>query len=142
LELFDEDGIYWLPIDITTNNPLESLNLIYDDRARLDDRVARLGSGFAFSETPPCRTSHLISNSRFVEPIEYREAVHCQGLDGATVALSGRLVVGVQRAGMSDVFHGRAVWALRECGDSFLIRMKRVDLLNAAEPLPVLTFLI
>jgi len=31
---------------------------------------------------------------------------------------------------------------LREAGDSMLIVLKRIDLLNAQDPLPVLTFLL
>jgi hypothetical protein len=41
-----------------------------------------------------------------------------------------------------DEFHARIMWILRETGDSFGIVMKRIDLLSAQHPLPVLTFLL
>jgi hypothetical protein len=40
------------------------------------------------------------------------------------------------------VFHGRVVWALRRAGEGFRITVKRIDLLNADQPLPPLTFLL
>ena len=41
-----------------------------------------------------------------------------------------------------DEFRARIMWILRETGDSFGIVMKRIDLLSAQHPLPVLTFLL
>jgi hypothetical protein len=38
--------------------------------------------------------------------------------------------------------HARVTWVLRAEGDSFSIVMKRIDLLNAGEPLPVLAVLL
>ena len=56
--------------------------------------------------------------------------------------MSARCVIGRARQGRIDTFHARVRWVLRDRGDSLLIVMKRIDLLNAQDPLPVLTFLL
>jgi benzoate/toluate 1,2-dioxygenase beta subunit len=142
LDLFDEESVYWLPIDTTTSNPLDSLNLIYDDRPRLRDRLARLQSGFAFSEAPASQTSHMLSNLRLVTSAEYARSVDDRGLSDDDLAVAGRAAIARLRQGTCDVYHARTVWALRPAGATFKIRMKRIDLLNAREPLPLLTFLL
>ncbi len=53
-----------------------------------------------------------------------------------------RGVIGRARQGRVDTFHARIRWILRDSDDCFGIAMKRVDLLNARDPLPVLTFLL
>jgi benzoate/toluate 1,2-dioxygenase beta subunit len=142
LDLFDEESVYWLPIDTTTSNPLDALNLIYDDRPRLRDRLARLQSGFAFSEAPASQTSHMLANLRLVTSDEYARLVDDRGLSGDDVAVAGRAAIARLRQGTCDVYYARTVWALRPAGATFKIRMKRIDLLNAREPLPLLTFLL
>ena len=56
--------------------------------------------------------------------------------------MAARCVIGRARQGRIDTFHARVRWVLRDSGDSLLIVMKRIDLLNAQDPLPVLTFLL
>ena len=142
LELFDETAVYWLPIDTTKTNPLDTLNLIYDDRPRLSDRVARLRTGFAFSEVPESRTSHVVSNLRLISAPEFLASVHDEGIGEGEVAVVGRGTIARMRNGDCEVFHARTAWVLVPAGDTFKIKMKRVDLLNAAEPLVLLTFLL
>jgi 3-phenylpropionate/cinnamic acid dioxygenase small subunit len=45
----------------------DELAILDEDKATLDARVARLGTGMAWAEDPPSRTRHLISNIE-VEP--------------------------------------------------------------------------
>jgi hypothetical protein len=59
---------------------------------------------------------------------------------GEHVAVA-RCVIGRARQGRVDTFQARVGWVLRESGDELRIAMKRVELLNARDPLPVLTFL-
>jgi benzoate/toluate 1,2-dioxygenase subunit beta len=142
LDIFDETAIYWLPIDSTKTSPVDTLNLIYDDRLRLVDRVSRLRSGHAFSEVPESRTSHMIANLRLLEETEFAASVHSEGLVEEEIAVAGRGTVARLRLGTCRLFHLRTAWVLRPDGDSFKIRMKRIDLLDAQEPLPLLTFLL
>src|ERR1700743_1998252 len=59
--LFTEDAVYWLPMDPGQVAPGDGLNVIYDDRLRLLDRVSRLNSGLAFSDEPHSATSHTLA---------------------------------------------------------------------------------
>jgi 3-phenylpropionate/cinnamic acid dioxygenase small subunit len=140
--LFADDAVYWMPMDPGQVTPGDGLNIIYDDRPRLLDRVSRLNSGLAFADEPHSATSHTLSPVRLLEGQRAQEAaggrVPCPGEH----AVSARCVIGRARQGRTDTFHARVRWLLRDSGDSLLIVMKRVDLLNAQDPLPVLTFLL
>jgi benzoate/toluate 1,2-dioxygenase beta subunit len=142
LELFDNPCVYWLPIDPSASSPLDTLNLVYDDRPRLQDRVARFRSGFSFSETPESRTSHLLGNLRMVDKGERDRLAAPGSFEDGDVTVAARAVVARLRRGVCDTFHARMAWVLRPDGASFAIRLKRVDLLESQEPLPLLTFLL
>jgi benzoate/toluate 1,2-dioxygenase subunit beta len=140
--LFAEDAVYWLPMDPNQVAPGDGLNIVYDDRPRLLDRVSRLGSGLAFSDEPHSATSHTLSPVRLLDGQRAREAAGGRALAPGEHAVTARCVIGRSRQGRVDTFHARVRWVLREAGDSMLIVMKRIDLLNAQDPLPVLTFLL
>jgi benzoate/toluate 1,2-dioxygenase subunit beta len=140
--LFADDAVYWLPMDPDQVAPGDGLNIIYDDRPRLLDRVSRLGSGLAFSDEPHSATSHTLSPLRVLAGDQARQAAGGRPLLPGEHAVTARCVVGRARQGRIDTFHARVRWVLRDRGDSLLIVMKRIDLLNAQDPLPVLTFLL
>lgn len=140
--LFAEDAVYWLPMDPDQADPGAGLNLVFDDRPRLLDRVARTTSGLAFSEEPHSRTSHLIGNVRVLDPAEYGPVVAGSAVAEGEHVVTARCVIGRNRRGRTDSFHARLAWILRPVGETFEIVLKRVDLLDAADPLPVLTFLV
>lgn len=141
LGCFDADSIYWLPIDPSVTSPLDTLNLVYDDRARLGDRVARFRSGFSFSETPESQTSHILANLRLVDADDAARTISSRPLQSGEVALVGRGTIARLRRGACDTLHARMSWVLRPAGATFTILIKRVDLLQSREPLPLLTFL-
>jgi len=60
LALFTPDCLYWLPI--TDGDPNMEPSLIYDDFARMQERVFRITSTQAPSQSPASRTLHMISN--------------------------------------------------------------------------------
>jgi 3-phenylpropionate/cinnamic acid dioxygenase small subunit len=140
--LFADDAVYWLPMDPDQVTPGDGLNIIYDDRPRLLDRVSRLNSGLAFSDEPRSVTSHTLSPVRLLAGAQAREAAAGRTLLPGEHAVAARCVIGRARKGRTDTFHARVRWVLRDTGDSPLIVMKRIDLLSAQGPLPVLTFLL
>jgi benzoate/toluate 1,2-dioxygenase subunit beta len=142
LDLFDEDGIYCIPVNPAQENPRLGLNLVYDDKGRLRDRVRRLTSGFSHSEDPPSRTSHLLGNVRVL-----KEGGTSALPSGAELAHEGQVVTAQAsiarcRGNSTDVFHGRITYVLRSSGSGISIRMKRIDLINSDRPLPALTFVL
>jgi benzoate/toluate 1,2-dioxygenase beta subunit len=142
VELFSEDGSYWLPLDTTRREPRGGLNIVYDDRRRLQDRVARLRSGHAHSEDPLSATQHLIGNVRVLPRERAADIAGSCVLAEDDLVVSGRSIVSRVRRDETDVFPARVSWILRPEGDSFRIRMKRVDLLGARGPMPMLTFIV
>lgn len=142
LALFAEDCVYWLPMGADRREPRGALNLIYDDRRRLEDRVARLQSGFSHTEEPMSLTSHVIGNVRVLNVVEALTAVDFLQPGPDDLIVSARTIISRLRSHMTDVFAARVEWLLRPTEDGFSIRMKRTDLLHRDEPLPALTFVL
>jgi len=142
LDLFTEDAVYWLPLDTTRNHPRDALNIIYDDRHRLGDRVSRLRGGHAHSEDPLSSTQHLVGNLRLLPRNRIATLAASCTLGDDDVIISGRSVVVRCRRDEMDVLHARVSWVLTPRGNTFGIRVKRVDLMGAQQPLPMLTFLV
>lgn len=62
LALYTDDCVYWLPTDVEGRDPAEIVTWEMNDRRRLEERVERLGTGRAYSQAPPTRTTHLYTN--------------------------------------------------------------------------------
>src|SRR5918992_4364173 len=63
LELFTEDGIYWLPMHQEDgNDPATSISIIYDDAERRAERVYRTLHTPVLDQSPRSRTVHLVGN--------------------------------------------------------------------------------
>ena len=107
--------------------------LMYDNRGRLETRVKMLPSGYRYSQEPASLMRRLISN------VEVRTAEH-----GDVVAESNFILVelAVQAKHEMHWWAGRTTHRLRRVGDTLKMCAKKVVLVNAAEPLPNLTFLI
>src|SRR5688572_32710534 len=61
LKLYSATCIYWVPAT-AGGDPRREVAVAFDDRRRLEDRVYRLRSGHAWSQTPASRTVRLVSN--------------------------------------------------------------------------------
>jgi 3-phenylpropionate/cinnamic acid dioxygenase small subunit len=61
LALFARQCIYWVPFDDRAD-PRGHVNLAFDDRRRLEDRLLRLRSGYAHTMRPDRRFQHLVAN--------------------------------------------------------------------------------
>jgi len=62
LALFAPECIYWVPATPEAGDPRREVAVMFDDRRRLEDRVFRLRTGFAWSQAPASRTVRLITN--------------------------------------------------------------------------------
>ena len=62
LKLFVPECVYWVPSTPEGGDPRCEIAVMFDDRRRLEDRVFRLRTGYAWSQAPSSRTSRLISN--------------------------------------------------------------------------------
>src|SRR5262252_4241610 len=63
LALWTDDGVYWVPATTDPSaHPDKHLSHIYDNRSRLDTRIAMLRTGQRYSQEPASRMRRLISN--------------------------------------------------------------------------------
>ena len=62
LGLFMPECIYWVPATADAGDPRREVAVMFDDRRRLEDRVFRLRTGYAWSQAPSSRTSRLVAN--------------------------------------------------------------------------------
>jgi benzoate/toluate 1,2-dioxygenase beta subunit len=62
LAMLAAECIYWVPSTPNAGDPRREIAVMFDDRRRLEDRVYRLRTGFAWSQAPASRTVRLITN--------------------------------------------------------------------------------
>jgi benzoate/toluate 1,2-dioxygenase beta subunit len=62
LALYTAECIYWVPSTPNAGDPRREIAVMFDDRRRLEDRIFRLRTGFAWSQAPASRTVRLITN--------------------------------------------------------------------------------
>src|SRR5438876_1979490 len=60
LELFADDGFYWMPIEWGQTDPRLTTSLMYEDKMLLRIRVERLKGNRTFSQKPKSRCHHLL----------------------------------------------------------------------------------
>jgi 3-phenylpropionate/cinnamic acid dioxygenase small subunit len=126
LAMYTSECIYWVPSTPNAGDPRREIAIMFDDRRRLEDRVYRLRTGFAWSQAPASRTVRLISN---VE-------VFATGRDDARMLRSNFLI---------SEFWGEETrvltgWAGHRVvrdggGGAWKIRAKQVNLINCDQPI-------
>jgi 3-phenylpropionate/cinnamic acid dioxygenase small subunit len=62
LTLYTAECIYWVPSTPDAGDPRREISVMFDDRRRLEDRIYRLRTGFAWSQAPASRTVRLVTN--------------------------------------------------------------------------------
>jgi benzoate/toluate 1,2-dioxygenase beta subunit len=62
LNMYAAECIYWVPSTPQAGDPRREISVMFDDRRRLQDRIWRLRTGFAWSQAPASRTVRLITN--------------------------------------------------------------------------------
>ncbi len=134
LALWTEEAVYWVPASTDPDaDPETRISHIYDNRARLETRIKLLQTGHRYSQEPASLMRRLISNIEVVD-----------GRDGQLVAGSNFILaeLSVQAKAEMHWWVGRATHHLRRAEGALRMSLKKVVLINAAEPLPNLSFLI
>src|SRR5262245_24772573 len=133
LALWTDDAVYWVPASTDpAADPDKHLSHVYDNRARLETRVKMLQTGVRWSQAPASLMRRLISN------IEVRE--EADALVTESNFILGELAV--QARHEMHWWVGRATHRLRRVDGALRLVAKTVVLVNAAEPLPNLGFLL
>ena len=133
LALWTDDAVYWVPATTDPGaDPERHLSHIYDNRARLETRIKLLQTGLRYSQVPASSMRRLISNIEITA-------------EGDEVIAGANFILGelaVQAKHEMNLWIGRTVHRLRRVDGALRMARKTGVLVNAAEPLPNLTFLI
>jgi len=62
LAMYAPECVYWVPSTPNAGDPRREIAIMFDDRRRLEDRIYRMRTGFAWSQAPVSRTVRFISN--------------------------------------------------------------------------------
>jgi len=133
LALFAEDGRYWVPLlGRLQTDPHSHNSLAYEDKLLLQLRIERLKDPRAHSQHPPSHCQHVLQRSR-VEQLEPA---------AGTATLRTPFVYVEARGERQLMLAGRYRHELVHTAHGLRIRRKRVDLLNAEQPLPAIQLFI
>jgi 3-phenylpropionate/cinnamic acid dioxygenase small subunit len=62
LAMYAPECIYWVPGTPDAGDPRREIAISFDDRRRMEDRIYRLRTGYAWSQAPKSRTVRMVSN--------------------------------------------------------------------------------
>ena len=124
LDLYTPECAYWIPATRPAGDPRAQITLEFHDRRRLLDRVARLGTGLAYSQLPASRTARQLSGLEiWASPGRSDEwRARCNFL------------MAESRAGKHRVLGGWYGFVVRRVGDALRLVLKQVNLLDPDEP--------
>ena len=125
LELFAEDGHYWVPATPGQPDPLRHNSLAYEDKLLLRLRVERLKSPRAYSQKPASRCLHVLQ-----EP----ELENADAERGEFTMRTPFLYT--ETRGDESQRYAATAWHTLVWDGSLKIRLKRVDILNCDAALP------
>jgi len=131
LRLFTDDCLYWMPVDPLAEDGALRLNVFYDDRAKMEDRVSRLDSGTAYTEEPISLTARTFAALQ-VEP---------ENGDGDRLVARSNFQLIAYRSGEQRLLGGRYTHRLIRDAGELRISEKRVTLLGSDAPQRPMTFL-
>ena len=124
LDLFAEDGIYWMPLEVGQTEEKLTTSLMYEDLLLLRTRVQRLSGKRTFSQKPKSRCQHLLqtpivdkmdnpnNDYQVFTPFHYVEV----------------------RNDEKELYAGWMKHSLAIENEKLKIKLKRVDLVNCDSP--------
>ena len=121
LDLFAEDGHYWMPLLPGQEDPRLVNSLMYEDKLLLRIRVERLAGVRTFSQQPKSRCHHLLQQPRI------EQADH----EAGAYRLRTAFHYVETRLDEQTLYAGWATHHLVRRQDALRIKLKRVDLVNS-----------
>ena len=121
MDLYSDEGVYWMPASPTQTCPLTEISVLYEDRLLMDIRRRNFGHALSPSMDYPVRGSRIIGNVRLSEDRP----------DGDIVRVSSTFHAQLYYREETTLFAGKYTHDLAAQGDSYSIVRKRVDLINA-----------
>jgi 3-phenylpropionate/cinnamic acid dioxygenase small subunit len=118
LDLFADDGLYWMPLEFGQKEEHLATSLMYEDKLLLTVRVERLHGERTFSQKPKSRCHHMLQRPEILS------------IDGGVVTTKTAFHYTETRLDEQFFLVGWAVHTLRVGPDGLKIQRKRVNLIN------------
>jgi 3-phenylpropionate/cinnamic acid dioxygenase small subunit len=124
IQLFAEDGIYWVPAspEQTTGEGVPSI--FHEDRDLMMVRMKRIMHPHAWSQAPDWGTNHVVSNVM----------IESENPKTGEVVVRSRFHMLEFRRDATRHFAGSYVHHLKRTPDGYRITLQRVDLVNGQGP--------
>ena len=128
IELYTEDGTYWMPVAEDQEDPVNHVSIFYDDRVMMEVRRRNFVHPRAASKDHKVRSSHIIGNVRL------------RGSnDRGDLVVSSNFQALVYYRKEQRIFGGNYEHHLVPDGERYRIRRKKVSLINCEAPQKSLT---
>lgn len=119
IDLFAEDGVYWMPATADQTEWLDSPSIFAEDKRIMEIRMGRVTHPNAWSQAPQWGTNHLIGNIAIESETE------------TELVVRSRFQMLELRRDTLRQFAGSYRHTLLKRDQNFAIKLQRVDLLNA-----------
>ena len=122
LDCYAAQCIYWIPATKPAGDPRREITHEIHDRRRLEDRVARIETGLAYSMIPPVRTTHVLGHTEM-----------WQG-DAGEMRARVSFIIDAYHRDSHRVLSGWTGYSLIDADDQWRIAVKQVNLIDADQP--------
>ena len=119
LAMYAPECIYWVPGTPGGGDPRREIAISFDDRRRMEDRIYRLRTGYAWSQAPRSRTVRMISN---VEVFAAK--------DSAARMVRSNFLISEFRVDGTRFLSGWCGHRFVQRADSWLIEVRQVNLID------------
>ncbi|PCI68386.1 MAG: aromatic-ring-hydroxylating dioxygenase [Piscirickettsiaceae bacterium] len=119
LDCYSDQCVYWIPSSYPAADPRQEITLEFHDKRRLQDRVARIRTGVAYSMVPVIRTRHVLGN------IEY-----WQGAENEVQARTS-FIIDALFDGKHRILSGWVGYSLVSEANEWKIAVKQINLIDA-----------
>ena len=120
LDLFADDGFYWMPVEWGQTDPRLTTSLMYEDKMLLRIRVERLKGNRTFSQKPKSRCHHLLQTPQ----IDHRDDA------AGTYTVWTPMHYVETRLDQQELYAAWATHTLVLIDGQLRIKLKRVDIVN------------
>lgn len=120
LDLFAEDGIYWMPLEWGQTDPRLTASLMYEDKMLLTIRIERLKGNRTFSQKPRSRCHHVLQ----MPQIDQRDEANNEYVTWTPMHYVET------RNDDQQLYAAWATHTLTSIDGKLKIKLKRVDLVN------------
>lgn len=133
--LWTDDAIYWVPVDGEGDHPRTTVSIIFDNRSRISTRMKQVKTGKRYAQAPPSNLRRIIGN---VELLGGRT----NPAGGVDLEVGANFMVLESKERGNNLWGGRTTYRLRQVDGVMRLVYKKVVLVDNAEAVPTLGFLI